>query len=84
MEINTQIAVYNADEKKLVGLFQDIPIVSRYLFPFEDANKRINFIHYALKTKKKLQSKEVKGNLAIRWATTQQRELLGNKQYLIL
>lgn len=76
------LSIYDSTKQTLVGVFNSIPICSRYIFRQEhniSCDKKIRN-HWQFKTK--LLNNGM--SYAIRTATKEQKELLKNKNYIIV
>ena len=78
---NRVTAIYNADKQELIGIFSTMAIASKYLFGFKKSGK---FLTDRVKLKIKIKNSLLGCNIAIRYANEKQKEIIGNKLYIIL
>lgn len=82
-----KVAIYNADEKLLIGLFANRKAAGQFIFgPLKDkATDPIAWIHTAIlrKTRILTGSNRLGCNIAVRNATPEQRARLGEHLYLV-
>lgn len=73
------VAIYDVDEKKLVALFRNANVCSRYCF--KKTNTAImEYVHKKTKNKSNLFARTI----CFRSANAEQKKLLGDKEFLIL
>ena len=75
-------AVYNADKQKLIAIFSSRVLASKYIYGI----KKHSSISDSVRRKTKISTKRnILGHtIAVRVATIAQKELLGNKLYIIV
>ena len=78
-------AVYNADEKKLIGIFSAMSIAGKFIYGNTVNKNLIKSISDATRTKViiKKDKNVLSCNIAVRVANSKQKEELSNKQYII-
>jgi hypothetical protein len=72
------ILVYNADEQKLIAIFSTQTLVAKWIFGDEKYKFR-NKIHYAVTKKVKIENSVFNFKIAIRYASQEQTDALGEE-----
>lgn len=83
LQNNRPMAIYNADKKELIGIFQHQISVGKFLFPDGSYNRQRMFGEY-VRRKFKSRATRFPFPVAFRNASDEQVELLGNAEYLLM
>jgi hypothetical protein len=73
------IAVYNAKEKKLIGIYRTMSLIAKVYFPSQPKQAMCIKIKYALSNKTKMKPDKKDYSIAVRYATKELIEQLGDK-----
>ena len=77
--IDNPISVYNTEEKKLIGVYRTMSLISKVYFPLQPKQGVCVRIKYAVSNKIKMQPDNRDFKIAVRYATKEHIEALGSK-----
>jgi hypothetical protein len=77
--IDNPIAVYNTEEKKLIGVYRTMSLISKVYFPLQPKQGMCIRIKYAVSNKTKIKPDNRDHPIALRYASKEHIEQLGSK-----